>query len=134
MALVKNIAMMRRKPGTTREEFRRYYEERHVPLAMKIIGSHLVDYRRNYNMNEYVAEDYSRFGESAAPDRRPNQSFGEFDAMSEYWYNADTMAEVIKTVEQQRAIIVADEDAFMDRSSLRIFSVEEALTDMTRWR
>jgi len=33
--MVKTIALIKRKPGLSREEFIRHYEEVHAPLALK---------------------------------------------------------------------------------------------------
>jgi hypothetical protein len=44
----KLIFLVKRKPGTTAQEFREHYENFHVPLAQKHISHLLVGYHRNY--------------------------------------------------------------------------------------
>jgi uncharacterized protein (TIGR02118 family) len=44
----KMIAVLKRKPGMSFEEFRTYYETRHVPLVKRIMGDNLEAYIRNY--------------------------------------------------------------------------------------
>lgn len=44
----KMIAVLRRKKGMSFEEFRTYYETRHVPLVKGIMGDDLQAYIRNY--------------------------------------------------------------------------------------
>ena len=44
--MIKTIAMIRRKPGISREDFIRHYEEVHAPLGQKHFG--FARYVRNY--------------------------------------------------------------------------------------
>lgn len=46
--MVKIIFLLKRKDGTTPEQFREHYENSHVKLAQKYIGHLLIDYIRNY--------------------------------------------------------------------------------------
>ena len=45
---IKKILLIRRKPDTSPAQFRDYYENHHVPLALKLLGPFMLDYRRNY--------------------------------------------------------------------------------------
>ena len=44
----KMIAVLKRKPGMTFEEFTTYYDTRHVPLVKGLMGDNLVHYIRNF--------------------------------------------------------------------------------------
>lgn len=46
--MIKIIYFLKRKVGTTPDEFRAHYESSHVVLAKKHIGHLLIDYVRNY--------------------------------------------------------------------------------------
>jgi hypothetical protein len=51
--MVKGIAMLKRKPGLTQEEFIKHYEEVHVPLVLKHLPS-IKRYVRNYVISTVV--------------------------------------------------------------------------------
>ena len=56
--MIKLILLLKRKEGTTPEEFHRYYEENHVPLATSL-QPELAAYRRNYvALNTVGVTDY----------------------------------------------------------------------------
>lgn len=46
--MFKMMLLLRRKPDLSREDFIRYYVERHAPLAMDITPGVFTEYRRNY--------------------------------------------------------------------------------------
>lgn len=46
--MIKIIYFLKRKPGTSPEQFRNHYESSHVLLAKKYVGHLLNDYVRNY--------------------------------------------------------------------------------------
>jgi uncharacterized protein (TIGR02118 family) len=57
--MVKVIAMMKRKPGITPEEFARYWFEEHAPLGFEVLPDdiHIRGYVQNYTVrNEGDAE------------------------------------------------------------------------------
>jgi uncharacterized protein (TIGR02118 family) len=66
--MIKSITLIKRKPGLSREEFIKYYEEVHVPLSLK----HFPTFRR-YVRNYVVAP----FG-TEEPD---------FDCIMEVWFD-----------------------------------------------
>ena len=45
--MFKCIALLRRKPGLSREDFIDYYERQHAPLIRRLLPG-IIDYRRNY--------------------------------------------------------------------------------------
>lgn len=61
--LSKSMAFMPRKPGTTRARFRRYYEERHSPLALEF-----------FTFDRYVRNHLDEADD-----------IGDFDCYSEFW-------------------------------------------------
>ena len=46
--MVKFVFVLYRKPGLTVDEFRGYYEDKHVPLGAKYLGHLYDEYRRMY--------------------------------------------------------------------------------------
>jgi len=55
--MIKIIWGLKRKPGTTMEQFRNHYENSHVRLAQKYAGQYLLDYRRNYVVDSKIFKD-----------------------------------------------------------------------------
>jgi uncharacterized protein (TIGR02118 family) len=45
--MFKILLFMKRRPGMSQEEFQQYYEEKHVPLALKYAGG-MKSYKRRY--------------------------------------------------------------------------------------
>lgn len=106
--MIKMMLLLVRKPGMSFEEFRDYYENRHVPLASSY-DQPLVRYQRNYisgRMAEVVG----------------------YDCISEVWYDLDGQwsdhRDRIVSPEMSE-IIARDEANFLDRSAMRVFVVEE---------
>ena len=110
--MVKLILLVRRKPGTDRKAFQRYYEFTHAPLASSVMRQ-CKKYVRNF-----VSEELS------GP--------LDFDVITEFWFDADGPWE-----EAQRnlsdpgiqQLLEDDELRFMDRSSMRVFTVDECESD-----
>lgn len=105
--MIKSIAMIRRKPGTTHEEFRDHYENVHAPLGQRHFA--FARYVRNY------------------PLRVPGLPEPPYDAIVEFWFKDR------KHLEQARAfnasvdarILREDEARFMDTSQTVAYVVEE---------
>ena len=112
--MIKVIALIRKKPGLTTEEFRSYYEQHHAPLAKRLLLGG-ADYRRNYP--NVIRID----GKEAAGEP-------EFDVIMEAWFEDQAQYDAFSRNAQEpatRAAIIEDELNFMDRSSTRIMVVEE---------
>jgi uncharacterized protein (TIGR02118 family) len=111
---VKVIAMLKRKPGLTDDEFVEYYETRHVPLILSI-APQIRDYRRNYLRGEgAILADGAR-----QPD---------FDVVTELWFkdkSAFDTAMSAFTVPANAARIARDEENVFDRSRTMFFVVTE---------
>ena len=72
--MIKSVGLFRRKPGMLREDFVRYYEEKHVPLVLSLMPQ-IAEYRRNYVV---AAQDLGHGAASTLP-------IG-FDVMTEVWF------------------------------------------------
>ena len=108
--MIKAIGMMKRKPGISREEFIRHYEDVHAPLAQRLLG--FARYARNYLL--------------------PVPGAGEppFDVISEFWFEskeAYARAMAFNTSPEAR-ILREDEALFMDTSKTVGLLVDEHVT------
>lgn len=111
---VKAIALLRRKPGISREQFVRHYETSHVPLMMGLLRG-VTDYRRNY-----VDEANMVAG--------PDGALPDYDSVTELWFVDraafdDSMRIMIDPA--RGPLVAADEEHFIDRPATRMFLVEE---------
>lgn len=105
--MFKFMVMMKRKPGITREEFRKYYEEVHAPAALARFP--IRRYVRNYIM---------------VPPGAPEP---DFDCITEFWY--DSMDDAVSTAriwKHQGGL--GDETSFIDTASQVSFQVEEGIS------
>lgn len=122
-AMIKLIALLKKKPGMSREDFIAYYEMRHAPLALQLTAmGH--DYRRNYPRTVRV--------EGRETDAAP-----EYDVITEVWFEDRRAYETFAASMREpdvRAQIVADEERFLDRAASKIFIVDEYITESPRVR
>ena len=111
--MFKLVALIKRKRGTTAEFFREYYETRHVPLASKSLEGLAIDYHRNY-----VETSFGYFGKDAdGSDEQP------YDCVTEVLLPDQAAVDGLLARMSDPALnakIVADEENFIDRDSLRI--------------
>jgi len=114
--MLKMIALLKKRAGMSRAEFRAYYEGHHVPLIFGQQGPNMLEYRRNYLTGEMIngAEDMP------------------FDVISEFVY-ADRAAfdrafERMMTPEATRTR-EEDEAKLFDIPAIRVFMVETCETD-----
>ena len=113
----KILLFMNRKPGTTVEAFRDYYEIRHVPLCSKY-ASGMKRYIRRYL-------DPQTHAESGRNDELP------YDVITELWFDDEqvfkgTVKYLSSSVMPEE--VVEDEKRFLDRSSMRMATVVEVET------
>jgi uncharacterized protein (TIGR02118 family) len=112
--MYKSIALLKAKPGMSREDFVRYYETRHAPLIRSLLPQ-IVEYRRNF----IDLEGAFIFEGASAPD---------FDVITEIWYQDraayDAMVATVMKPEIDKQI-AEDEARFLDRSKTRMFVVDE---------
>ena len=115
--MYKSIALLKRKPELSREDFIAYYENNHVPLIRRLLPG-IRGYRRNFIEPEgaFVSAD------AAARD---------FDVITELWF-ADRAAYEAAMAHHERpevaGAIAADEENFLDRSKTRMFVVDERIS------
>jgi EthD domain len=112
MMMLKVVALMKRKPGLSRDELIDYYETRHAPLIQQLLPE-ITKYRRNY-VNTAVGVPFA-----AVPD---------FDLITEISFNDQPAYErfLQRCADPQIAAIVAsDEENVFDRSATRLFAVQE---------
>jgi uncharacterized protein (TIGR02118 family) len=121
--MIKVVALLRKKEGMPRDDFISYYENRHAPLAQKLIGmGH--DYRRNYvyamQGGDKEMVENSDFDVMEHPD---------FDVMAEVWFPDRTAYEASRaTSSEVRAQLILDEEHFLDRSATRVYLVDERVS------
>jgi len=104
---VKTLALIARKPGLTREEFRRHYETKHAPLALPLMSG-LLRYVRHH-----VVEEIS--------------GVAGFDVMTSFTYRDAAALEGVLARLATRAgeAVRRDEVAFMDKPRNRFFAVRD---------
>lgn len=73
---VKYLAFVNRKDGQSREDFKRYWLEKHVPLALKTPG--LLGYRASISVGSINGDSLQRDVLDAAP----------FDGVAEMWFES----------------------------------------------
>jgi len=109
--MIKVVLLVRRRPGISREEFRRYYEAHHAPLAARQLRG-CVRYVRNFVVEEIGGDP-------------------GFDCVTEFWYDLDgpwREARAQIASEAARRALREDEAHFMDRESMQVVVVAECET------
>jgi uncharacterized protein (TIGR02118 family) len=103
--MIKSIVVAHRKAGLTREEYNKYWLEKHAPLAAKLIPG-----VRKYVQNHYVTI--------------PGMEY-EGDGIIEMWY--DDIEAWRKSLEYVRSSRELAQDAanFCDLRNARVWIVEE---------
>lgn len=120
---IKQIALLRRKPGMSRDDFISYYENNHAPLAERILTKN----------GKCIFAEYSR--SFPAPAGNFQMSHVEhappavdFDVISEFWFwNQEDYDDFIKLCADPEIgeALAKDEANFFDRTKLTIFMVDE---------
>lgn len=117
--MFKCIALLKRRPDLSREDFIAYYETQHAPLIRRLLPG-IVDYRRNY-----VELEGAFLFPGAAPI--------DFDVITEIWladregYDRFTAAAAQEGIANQ---IAQDEENFLDRTATRMLVVDEKGANM----
>lgn len=114
----KILLLMKRKPGSTVEAFRDYYENNHVPLCLKYTQG-VSRYLRRY------------INPQAHPETGPAGEL-PYDVITELWFEDEatfkgTLDYITTSVMPDE--VVEDEAKFFDRSSFRIATVVECETE-----
>jgi len=114
---MKLIALARRKPGMTFDQFREHYETRHAPLAQSLLPQ-IKSYVRNY-----VRHDLSH-----RPEGLDGSGDGaDFDVLTEISFaSREGYDEAMATLADPRIqrTIAEDEERFIDRSWTKFFLVD----------
>ena len=116
--MLKMIALLKKRAGMSRAEFRAYYEGNHVPLILAQQGPNMLEYRRNYLTGEMIngAEDMP------------------FDVITEFVY-ADRAAfdRAFARMMAPEATREREEDEakLFDIPAIRVFMVETSESDCT---
>jgi uncharacterized protein (TIGR02118 family) len=111
--MVKAIALIKRKPGISRDEFIKHYEQVHAPLAVKHLHT-FKKYIRNYVIPSSSAEDT------------------EFDCITEVWYEDMEGYQTVLNFMSSEAGRVIQEDAeqFIDTTKQISFLVDEKVSEL----
>lgn len=115
----KFMVLLKRKEGTTPEQFRDHYENNHIPLGETFIGHLLTSFSRHYpgTMNDFASDDWTH-GRMGAED-----AGCAYDAISIYEFRDDAavveMTEILKRPEVSKALS-EDENRFLDRPACRM--------------
>jgi uncharacterized protein (TIGR02118 family) len=114
----KILLLMKRKPGISMDEFRDYYENRHVPLCRPYMSG-IARYFRRYLEPQPHAE-------SGTNEELP------YDVITEMWFDNEenfkgTLQYITTTVMPDE--VVQDELNFFHRPTMRIATVVERETD-----
>ena len=120
-ARYKILLFMKRRAGMTMEAFKDYYENHHVPLALKY-SSNISRYVRRY-LTPHPNPDTGAAGEL------------QFDVITELWF--DDEAKFQGTVKYLSTSvmpdeIVNDEKRLFDRATMRMATIVECESDMTK--
>jgi 3-phenylpropionate/cinnamic acid dioxygenase small subunit len=107
---LKVIALLRKKPGISRDAFIAYYETHHAPLILRLLPN-IEEYRRNY------VDRASAFTSAIDFDSLTEMRFASRPA-----YDAFLAAAADP---RTAALIAEDEENLFDRSATRMFVVEE---------
>lgn len=121
--MIAMILLLKRKRGTTREQFRHHYETSHVMLAKKHVGHLFHDYRRHYVGDVISLSDQGaavNAVEEGAYDVITKIVFKDQSALDEFWR--------IYAIPEVFAELRADELSFLDLPSLRVSICEEVKT------
>lgn len=120
---IKQVALLRRKSGMSREDFIAYYENNHAPLAERILTKNgkciFAEYSRSF------PEPTGGFDMSHVEHAAPEV---DFDVLSEFWFwNQQDYDDFIALCADPAIgdALAKDEENFFDRSKITIFMVDE---------
>ena len=117
--MFKILALLKRRPGMSMEEFKAYYENIHLPIGTKTLKGNAISHHRRY----------------LTPIPGPNGQVpeGEYDVILEVWYEdraqveASMQAWMDPEMQKQEA---ESQVKFLDRLDNHMFFVEEHVTPM----
>jgi len=108
--MIKVMALGKRKPGISQEEFSRHWREIHAPLALK--------YMRQLGIKRYIQNHIISQPDAPEP---------EFAGITEVWFeNMEKFNTFMNFWTSEAGKVVRDdEDSFIDRSTMNFVFVEE---------
>jgi uncharacterized protein (TIGR02118 family) len=120
--MLKLVAFLKRRPGMSLEDFRKYYENRHAPLILSLMPRPPRHYVRRYIKFE---------GNPIDPSAERPQELEFVDCITEVWFDDRaafdaTLGKFSEAVTRQQ--IADDEDNFLDRTKIRHVVVDEVVS------
>ena len=100
----KMVVLIRRRPDMDLQQFRRYWREKHAPIAAKIPG-----------LRKYVQDHVI-----VMPDGTP----ASFDGVAELWFDDETSIEQVMASPEMQAA-AADNENFLDVTRIEVLIVDE---------
>jgi hypothetical protein len=115
--------LLKRKPGTSKDEFRRSYEN-HAEIAMKYLGHLYVRYLRNYT----IAQGAHAGNTSALADTHAETLYDAITIIT--LRNRDALSEMQRIASSPEIFreFIEDEERWLDRSAKVVFTTEELST------
>ena len=112
--MYKILILLKRKAGTTREEFKAHYEQHHVPMGVRILRGN-VKYQRRYLSETYLSNPLSE-----------SPIEGEFDAVTEIWCrDREAWLATRKLIAEAAVEVSDDRKQYIERSQM--YFIEEEL-------
>lgn len=117
--MFKIVALLKRRPGMSMEEFKDYYENIHRPIGTKPLKGKAISHHRRYLTpipgpdGQAPESDYDVIMEVWYEDR------AQFEASMQLWLDPE-----VQKWEAESAV------KFLDRTENHMFFVEEHVTDM----
>ncbi|OQV00134.1 hypothetical protein CLAIMM_05672 [Cladophialophora immunda] len=121
---VKLVAFLKRKPGTSMQDFEEYYEKHHVPLVLSVTPS-ISRYVRNYVKPDSTFNNLDSLSSSVC------------DVVTEAWFETEedfAKFQADASTPEAREKIIKDEMNFLDRESIRMFLVKECVGNTSTTR
>lgn len=117
--MYKILIFTKRRPGISREAFRDYYENRHVPLCLKY----------SQGVRRYIRRYVQTLTDPATGE--PKEL--DFDAVTELWFDDRATFDAVLAHAGTGILpddVIADEERLFDRSKGQFTWVVECETDM----
>ncbi len=117
--MLKLVALLKRKPGMSMEEFKEYYETNHLPIGLPQLKGHAISHHRRY------------LTPIPGPDGQASE--GDYDVIMEIWFEDQAQLENAMQIWQDPDLVervAEDTPNFLDRADNPMFFVEEHATDM----
>lgn len=125
------IAFLRRKPGTTPQQFKDYYENHHLPLVKEITGCHFPSLHKRYYVTR-TAQDPSSAESDTSNTNYPAIPFGssteeiQFDVYVEIVYEDEEQFQAFMVkLNAHTEQLAIDEAKFLDTSKIQAVKVDE---------